>query len=329
MIIRCRLNLINVFLLCLLLISWLQWAAGSDFFGFHHQGPRSPASAAPVDDYYSILGVDRTASVKDIRVAYRRKAMKVHPDKGGDEETFKALVNAYEVLSDPEKRNNYDRFGTATPTHHSSGSSFADLFGSFRPPAIYQLTLSLEDMFHGKKLTLALDGKRIDLAIPAGCPVGLRLRADHMVFIVAEKPHPSFTRKNADLLAELEISLSEALSGFSKVIQMVDGQTMRLRSPKDHICSPGEVLAYDGLGMPLPPPGQGRGRLYIRLALKMPKKLSASDRAALRKLLGEEDASQAATPQGDKALTGRKASIETFGLSGAAEEEDPFGSFFF
>ena len=66
-------------------------------------------------DYYEVLGVGKDADAKEIKKAYRKLAMKYHPDKNpGDkdaEEKFKEINEAYEVLSDEEKRSTYDRFG--------------------------------------------------------------------------------------------------------------------------------------------------------------------------------------------------------------------------
>ncbi len=62
-------------------------------------------------NYYDILGVDKNASPKEIKKAYRKLAHKHHPDKGGDEEKFKEINEAYQILSDKEKRSQYDQFG--------------------------------------------------------------------------------------------------------------------------------------------------------------------------------------------------------------------------
>lgn len=65
-------------------------------------------------DYYNILGVQRTASAEEIKKAYRKLAHEHHPDKKtGDESKFKEVNEAYQVLSDPQKRSNYDNFGFA------------------------------------------------------------------------------------------------------------------------------------------------------------------------------------------------------------------------
>lgn len=79
-------------------------------------------------DLYEVLGVSRDASDADIKKAYRRKATEHHPDRGGDEEAFKELTAAYEVLKNPEARANYDRYGDPRgPAGTADFSGFGDL----------------------------------------------------------------------------------------------------------------------------------------------------------------------------------------------------------
>ena len=89
-------------------------------------------------DYYEVLGVDREASSEDLKKAYRRLAMKFHPDRQSSdpkaEEKFKEASEAYEILNDEEKRAAYDRFGHAGVDPNQGGASgfegsFSDIFG--------------------------------------------------------------------------------------------------------------------------------------------------------------------------------------------------------
>ncbi len=91
-------------------------------------------------DYYEVLNVARTASPEEVKRAFRRLALKVHPDnykgdKAEGEKKFKELSEAYEVLSDPEKRNLYDRYGheglRGAGVHDFSHMGFGDVFSMF------------------------------------------------------------------------------------------------------------------------------------------------------------------------------------------------------
>ncbi|CAA2956983.1 dnaJ homolog [Olea europaea subsp. europaea] len=85
--------------------------------------------------YYEILGVSKTASQDDLKKAYKKAAIKNHPDKGGDPEKFKELAHAYEVLSDPEKREIYDQYGEDALKEGMGGGGGMhdpfDIFSSF------------------------------------------------------------------------------------------------------------------------------------------------------------------------------------------------------
>jgi molecular chaperone DnaJ len=77
-----------------------------------------------MEDYYKILGVPKSASKDEIKKAYRKLAHKHHPDKGGDEKTFKKISEAYHVLSNDKKREQYDMFGKSGPTTGGGSSSY-------------------------------------------------------------------------------------------------------------------------------------------------------------------------------------------------------------
>ncbi len=83
-------------------------------------------------DYYTILGIAKTASEEEVKKAYRKMAHQHHPDKaGGNEAKFKEINEAYQVLSDKNKRAQYDRFGTADPMGGFGGAGGG--FGGFDP----------------------------------------------------------------------------------------------------------------------------------------------------------------------------------------------------
>jgi len=115
-------------------------------------------------EFYEIIGVQQNATADEIRKAYRKKVIKAHPDKGGDVEEFKKLQAAYEILSNPEKRELYDRYGLdgIQGDANASGDPFSDIFsglfgrrrgGKPQPkkmkPRIEEVNVTLEELCNG------------------------------------------------------------------------------------------------------------------------------------------------------------------------------------
>ncbi|KAM0934282.1 putative Heat shock protein DnaJ, cysteine-rich [Dioscorea sansibarensis] len=129
--------------------------------------------------YYEILGVSQNASQDELKKAYKKAAIKNHPDKGGDPEKFKELAQAYEVLSDPEKRDLYDQYGEDAlkegmgggGSSHSPFDIFEQFFGgggafgggSSRArrqrrgdDVVHTLKVTLDDLYNGTSKRLSL-----------------------------------------------------------------------------------------------------------------------------------------------------------------------------
>ena len=81
--------------------------------------------------YYDVIGVPKTATKDEVKKAFRKKAIREHPDKGGDPEKFKDLTVAYEVLMDDEKRKAYDKYGEEGLKEGSHAQGFGDIFDMF------------------------------------------------------------------------------------------------------------------------------------------------------------------------------------------------------
>ncbi len=152
-------------------------------------------------DYYEILGLSKSASTDEIKKAYRRLALKYHPDRGGKEaeEKFKEVNEAYQILSNPEKRRQYDQFGR---TDFSAGANrgggfegfdfsdfggggfgfgnFSDIFGDFFGQAFSQVQAEIKitpaQAVLGDKLQINVAGENLEFDIPPGTQDGASFR---------------------------------------------------------------------------------------------------------------------------------------------------------
>ncbi len=199
------------------------------------------------EDYYKLLGVQKSASNEEIKKAYRKLAMKYHPDhtKGdkGAEEKFKKISEAYAVLSDKEKRKEYDTFGSEGFRQRFSqedifrGFDFGDIFREFG--------------FGGGDFSRTGGGGR-RFSFGTGSPFNFSGAQQHGQV------------KGSDLVYELPLTLREVATGTSKVITFQHqgrSENLTVKIPKGLIA--GKKLRLAGKGNPSPYGGPA-GNLYIK-----------------------------------------------------------------
>ena len=204
------------------------------------------------DDYYKILGINKTATPEEIKKAYRKMAMKYHPDHTqGDkaaEEKFKKVNEAYAVLSDKEKRQQYDTYGSAG----------------------FQQRYSQEDIFRGFDLNDIL--KEFGFGGGGGGGMFSGFGGGRGFGRQANGPFGNFSGrrqapvKGSDLTYDLQLSLSEVMNGSTKTLSLKHGatpKTLTVKIPKGMIV--GKKLRLAGKGDQSPTGGPS-GDLYIRSA---------------------------------------------------------------
>jgi len=128
--------------------------------------------------HYETLGISNTATADEIKKAYRKLVMVHHPDKGGDADTFKNIGQAYEVLSDPERRGRYDQFGSDEPQHHNVDISqmFSQMFGGGMRQGSrdmnrrHTIELTLEQVYTGVTKTIRVPLMKPCNACATLCP---------------------------------------------------------------------------------------------------------------------------------------------------------------
>ena len=200
-------------------------------------------------NYYKVLGVDKKATDEQIKKAYRKLAMKYHPDhtKGdkAGEEKFKKISEAYAVLSDKEKRNQYDTFGSAGFQQRYSQE---DIFRNFDFSDIFK-----EFGFGGQKQ----GGVRFTFGGGGGSPFGNfggSRSAQHPV-------------KGTDLVYELPLTISEVISGAEKSVSFKHSgrvENLTVKIPKGMVT--GKKLRLTGKGEPSPYGGPA-GDLFINATI--------------------------------------------------------------
>ncbi|CAG2159792.1 unnamed protein product [Oppiella nova] len=196
--------------------------------------------------YYDILGVNPKCTADELKKAYRKLALKYHPDKNPNEgERFKLISQAYEVLSNEDKRRVYDQGGEQAIKEGGSGGH------GFSSP------MDIFEMFFGMG-----GGRRGQERGPK--------RGKDVVYQMSE--HQVFKRvRTDDLLINLDLTLTEALCGFQKGVKTLDNRTLVLTSLPGEVVKHGSVKCVMGEGMPRYKSPFEKGKLIIQFLVKFPE----------------------------------------------------------
>lgn len=204
-------------------------------------------------DYYEILGVSKSASDDEIKKAYRKLAVKYHPDKNpGDkaaEEKFKEISEANEVLSDKQKRARYDQFG-----HAGVGGASGDSFAGGNPFGAGGNPFGGKYNFNGQSFNFDFGGGGLDDILGS-------------IFGFGGSRRPA---RGADYRSSLTISFEDAIFGTTKTIT-VDGKSIKLKIPQG--IDDGMSIRLAGRGGAAPEGGE-KGDLYVQIRVKPHKHLT-------------------------------------------------------
>jgi DnaJ-class molecular chaperone len=264
------------------------------------------------DDHYSILGLDKNCTIDDITHAYRIHALEWHPDRNDKPDAaimFQKITEAYNVLSNPDKKRQYDSrkifgsgSGSGVTVMRFTSNNANEVFEKLKPqirevetttsrPILtvkcnesagskIPLSCSLEEIYIGKKKIIkTIQGKLMIVQIPVGCPEGQCISVKNAdtgnddVFVVRVLKHNRYHRDGNDLHMTETISLSDLINGFSLTITLLNGKKKKISHKYG-----GKTIGPD-FGIKIPNMGMSilgcnvYGNLFIHFKIVLPDSL--------------------------------------------------------
>ncbi len=271
-------------------------------------------------DLYTILGVKKSDTDATIKKQYRKLSKELHPDatKGDKklEERFKEVSEAYEVLSDPKKKAEYNemrdlyksggmRGGPQSSGFQSTGG-YQDIFGGGDPQDIFstlfgggrrgpskgadlqtEATISFRDSIFGSEINLRLERETITTRVPAGVKDGSKIKLKgrgapgqagpgDLFVIVHVTKHPVFTRDEENLLMTLPVTFAEAALGADIAVPTLDGEEVKVRLAPG--TANGKILRVKGRGITR---NHKTGDLLITIDVVVPQRVDGKAKKAL------------------------------------------------
>ena len=242
-------------------------------------------------DYYHILGIAKNATTDEVKQAYKKLAMKHHPDRGGDAGMFQDISEAYSTLSDAAKRAEYDNPRTNSGVHvnFSHGSPFGNDFASAafqqffnqhhqqqKPQQRLTLWIGLDVAIQGGKQTIVVathQGRStIEIDIPVAIADGSAVRYPgiaqgglDIIITFRVHPHPKWERKGLDLWTVVDADFWQLITGGNGIVNTVLGNALTFTIPPKS--NPNAILRLKGQGIQT---NAASGDMYIRLQATMP-----------------------------------------------------------
>jgi len=268
-------------------------------------------------DPYSTLGVSRNASQEEVKKAYKKLAMKHHPDRGGDESKFKQINEAYEQITNPQPQQ--QQFHSNGPFEfHFGGGAPQDIFEQFfsqgfgNGPFTQQrrgpgrknkdlrinVNVTLKDTLEKQHKTVSVqttkgDRFTVDIEIPRGVTNGTAIKyaqqgdnlfdslpRGDLYVIITIQPDANFSIQGSTLIYHLELSAIEAITGCKRIIEGIDGKKFDMTIPP--ATQYGQRFNFSGQGLYQLNTGE-RGDMIVLVDIKIPR-LDEEQLSILRKI---------------------------------------------
>ena len=257
-------------------------------------------------DYYAALGVPKTATADEIKLAFRRLAGTHHPDRGGDTKKFQTIQEAYATLGDEQKRAEYDnprpQFGGFSGFHGTPGGVnineiFGQMFGqgfsqhhARRSHVRMTLWISLLDVATGGKRTVSLGTQSgvnaVEIEIPLGINDGDNVQYEgigpggaDLVVQFRVSPDRTWQRDGLNLTQEVRIDIWNLILGGELAVNTLTGKTLNTTVPRR--TQPGTTLRLKGQG--LQDRSGNTGDIFVKLQASIPDNIAPEIIEAIQK----------------------------------------------